>query len=391
MGGPGAEAVEQQREVAAPQVGVQFGGRGQGPAERAEPEQQVRGDDVGAHGALLLRAGDQRADRRGVATADPEQPGGGRGGPGDQVVDPPVRGDQFEDPLEVPLDRAPGVLGGQRLRPGFGDQVRGVREDLADQGVAGREVPVEGGVADTRLLGDLVERDVQPVPREQVAGGGEQEVAVAPRVEPQPRGGTRATIGTTGSAGNTGRADARPAHCHAPTLTTRKATARRARTSGRDTTGGRTGEVGGTGGPGPTCGDAAHPRMLGAFGHRTGGSRMPVTAPPPDRESTPCFASPPGPPRPSPWPPHWPSPSPPPPSPTRRSRPRPTSSGWVRMSRNRCSTSSPPTTTPHWPPPGTPPRRGCTAGTRPGRRRSRPRRERPRSADRTVPAPGSPR
>ena len=103
------------------------------------------------------------------------------------VLEQAVAGLDLEDPLEQADEREPAVgLGRGRL---------GERHELAEppledglhERVARREVPVERADADARAPGDLLERRLDAAFGEDLAGRGDEQLVIAPRVAALPR------------------------------------------------------------------------------------------------------------------------------------------------------------------------------------------------------------
>ena len=89
--------------------------------------------------------------------------------------------------VDKAAESGPRVRVGERLgdRVGVGGHLG--LERARDQVGPGREPAVEGGHADPRVPGDVLDRDVQAPLGEDVPGGGDEPLTVALRVGAQPR------------------------------------------------------------------------------------------------------------------------------------------------------------------------------------------------------------
>ena len=80
---------------------------------------------------------------------------------------------------EERLQPEPRVRGGEGLLGDLHDGVHAVVEERVDQLFLVAEPPVDGADADARVVGDVVERDLEATRREDLAGGREDALAVA--------------------------------------------------------------------------------------------------------------------------------------------------------------------------------------------------------------------
>jgi hypothetical protein len=76
-------------------------------------------------------------------------------------------------------ERLPRIVLAQGLPRALGEPLEAVPHEGGDEVVLARKVAVDGADADPGRAGDLLDRAVEPVLREPLAGGGQDRVAVA--------------------------------------------------------------------------------------------------------------------------------------------------------------------------------------------------------------------
>ena len=175
-----AQTVEDDREIAAPQVGltspamsitwasifVIMATSSTPMSSRSSPDAWARATTSSAPAARAGPAHGRRAHVRGgprrPARAVPGRSPGARG----------CRRGTAPGP-------SPRILGRERLLRGRQDRVHAVVEERVDQLFLVAEAPVHRPDADARAVGDVVERDFESTRREDLAGGREDQLAVA--------------------------------------------------------------------------------------------------------------------------------------------------------------------------------------------------------------------
>jgi hypothetical protein len=103
-----------------------------------------------------------------------------------QVAEALVGGNERAGLVEVGGERNPRVVDPHCPVQDPLERLAGPGEDRLVQPLAGREVSVQGGVAHPGPARDLVERSVQALFAQYLAGGVDQPLPVARRVSPQP-------------------------------------------------------------------------------------------------------------------------------------------------------------------------------------------------------------
>lgn len=182
VGGLGAQAVEDEGEAAAPCARRDRAGGLDQAAGAPDDGDQVRRGEVGAQAAAVAGARDDPGDLVGPLCAGGGEPLGVGEPHRERVGEAPVGRLRGAQPGHVPDEALPGVGTGQRLLAEGELGVDQLRDDLVDQRLAGGEVVVERADADPGPAGDLLQRGVQAARGEDLAGGGRQPLAVAPRV-----------------------------------------------------------------------------------------------------------------------------------------------------------------------------------------------------------------
>ena len=178
----GAQPVEQQRERAAPQLGLdvarEFGHRTGHQAH----EQYIILDDIGAQRSGVARAAHELGHQRPDVSAEPEHPLPALDALQQQLLEAAVRGLHLHRALEVAAQPAPRVGVGERVVEDRHELLQALLEQRGDQVVAVAEAPVGGAHANARAARHLIHRRVEPARGEDLFRGHEQPGAVARRV-----------------------------------------------------------------------------------------------------------------------------------------------------------------------------------------------------------------
>ena len=179
------EPVDQQRQIALPELGCDLPRRVDDPSGRPQENGHVLVDDVGSELAGGLRTVDQLLD-------EGAQP---RAGPGDQLLGAQVRAEnlreatvvglQTDDVREICEEALPGVVLGECSLGGRRHALEVILEDGVDQGVFRREATVESSDADTGPARDLLDAGVDAVLRERSPCCFENAFAVLTRIAAQ--------------------------------------------------------------------------------------------------------------------------------------------------------------------------------------------------------------
>src|SRR6266540_2806594 len=171
MGAVGAEAVQQQAEVPPP------GGRGAGGTAGLQDagvgpgqEGEVFEGEVGAELPALLGAVDHLGDQVEQAGLDGLHGGGTREPHAHRVVEAAVGGLQPAGLFQVGGEAVPGVVGGHGLLCRVDVGLDGIGQHRVQQLHAAGEATVQGPDADPGAAGDLLQRRLQAVVAEHLAG-----------------------------------------------------------------------------------------------------------------------------------------------------------------------------------------------------------------------------
>jgi hypothetical protein len=190
--GGGAQPVDQQVEVAVTEVLVRLGGEaaGQRPGQPDDEQADVAGGDVAAQGAGPVGCAGECLEQGRPGLAGLPDLLVIEGGLGEQGGDD-RGGAHVDGPVHVAGQGAErvGFLAGGLV--GFLDgALQGVQDDVADERLAVREVPVEGGDPGSCPAGDLVEGGGGAALDEHITGCLDQPAPVVAGVgaQPPPRG-----------------------------------------------------------------------------------------------------------------------------------------------------------------------------------------------------------
>ncbi len=182
-----AQSVEQPVQMPAPGGRLDRGRRVDQRGERPEQQGEIGEREIGAQAPLLARALEDLLEQLRDLLPRALDPAGARRRAQEDVLEQAVAGLDLERLLEVAHESLPAVgLGGGGL--GDRDELADAPlEDGLDECVARREVPVERAGADARAPRDLLERGLDAPLGEHLAGRGDEQLVIAPRVAPLPR------------------------------------------------------------------------------------------------------------------------------------------------------------------------------------------------------------
>ena len=159
--------------VTTPALAMSSIGRSSATKSRAEPAGRLgAGDELGEPAERVVALGLELLR--------------GREGLGEDVGEAAVAGLHRADGADVAAEALPRVRVGQRGLDRRGVLGHPVREGRGDQVLAGGEAAEQRRDPDAGAAGDLVQRGVQALLGEDLAGGVDDALAVALRVRPQP-------------------------------------------------------------------------------------------------------------------------------------------------------------------------------------------------------------
>jgi len=183
----GAQSVDHVGSEPPPSVRRCLAGRGHHTGVCEQQHGKVRGDKVGAKGALPLRPLDEQIQAPNCSMSEILGCGRGREPHGDEVLQPSVGGLHGAELVYQPAESGPRVRVLERLFGGSRVVGHLPLEAGRDEVGSGREAPVEGGDAHAGSPGDLLEGRVQAPLGKYLLGCGDYPLTIARGVGPQAR------------------------------------------------------------------------------------------------------------------------------------------------------------------------------------------------------------
>ena len=181
---PAPQAVEDERELAAPELGRDVAGELDHAVAPPEEQRDVLRREVAAELTVLLCPRHELRDERTQPASHLLRARAAVLVRLDDVLEAAVAAVQHKRLLDEAREAAPRVVLGERGLRERDQLVERLLEDGVDEIGALREVAVERPDADARVTRDLARRDVDAVRGEQLARGRDETLAIALRVTP---------------------------------------------------------------------------------------------------------------------------------------------------------------------------------------------------------------